>query len=230
MEDLIKLRELINSFIINEQDLKVISNQKKKYSDIIKRINPNIDLNYEVLFQTLIIVFTYYLDLYLDEDQSSIYKEIVININKKIIQIGNKKFGIQFQDIYHEYLSIYFEYLYAEKDILNKSDYRKKYLGFNAIDKAKILLVIPSIVNKKTEYYMSVFFRYMLLIDDIIDYEIDKRKNILTFVTTTFQGDYLVYFPLYQYLYEILEKSQIVEDIYSMNNYMSKHYFTNEGF
>lgn len=219
------LFDILNSFIdIDTIDNKKIKKQIRKYVLSLLELYPNCS-NEKMYIQLLLVAYTYYLDRYLDENDfiSRVNSEKLFT---KIYELIDVNFGSQVKKDFERYLERYKEYLMCEKQT-QTAEYEKRYMKEGRIDKAIILLFVNNILIKNKNKDFENFISIMLLLDDIVDYEDDLKKGIITYIIIKKQkNDMDDVKNLYDKLCFELENTQSVtiqKELTGIKKYVEKH-------
>lgn len=170
---------VINNYEIYGAEKRNVEILHDKYLLPILELESNIE-DWIIELQSLIIVFSFFLDNYIDEGAEK-YKSICDKLLNDIFLIAqNNKFEKTFFDYFKEFMF----YMISEKDVKNPNNFIKKYNLANVKYKAYIFLAIKKYLSNQTYSIYRDYLIFNLIADDFIDFKIDRDNMVLTTTTS----------------------------------------------
>lgn len=169
----------IKKYANTDDEIRKIGILHDKYLLPILELQSNIE-EWVMEFQSLILVYSFYLDYYIDENKES-YKTISDSVLNDIMIIAEKNGFIK---TFFYYFREYMYYLINEKDIKYPREFYNRYCRERIECKAYIFLAIKNYLNKQAYSIYRDYLIFNLIADDFIDFKVDSDNMILTTVTS----------------------------------------------
>lgn len=202
------LNELLESkiVILNNQDYERYHN--RIFNICIKSLFSILDF-YEVQFEyllgnTYLFAYAFFLDSAIDLMDDEMYKKVENLQASTYLLLKYKKFlssyyPAEYEKIFDSYFIRQSRYLIMEKQNINEDLVKTNFISKNNLIEKQILLMFPlellkfNIKNlqfdKIYEFY-TYYYSYILLIDDIMDFEFDIESKCITYPIALYYNKY----------------------------------------